>query len=494
MGKLSVLLLPLVCFFCSSLPRKAYEGRWNEVRAEIEKGADPNAVLETSGDSILFFAAEQGNMEMVRFLLAKGAKPDLASPSGETPLYGAAGSCQTEIVKLLVERGADPRKRAGSHGSVMHIAAQHCAPLIAFFASRGLSVNTENSESNELTPLMAAAASGNADGTKELLRLGADIHRRNRDNQNAFDYVFHLKNSKILILLLDHGASPILNESAFVLSFWGVDSFENMQALLRRRLITPAEALHAVVAAAPFSRGSNATEGIEIQSREEIIRKLKQTGVSIHLRDREGRTVMMTALQSGASLEFLKFLVQEGASCAGEDKKEGSALSLAVNAWEESLFSTGLASAEEILAFISTEAAKQSAQLSKSEQILRALTQGNDAGLTVVLKSGYRFQNQSTGQIALVFAAAHRGPDMLLQLLEAGALVNRPPPERHSEGMLCCLRPTALIAAAARGKTANVRFLLGKGADREARFGCCGGGIGAMDAAQNEEIKRLLAR
>lgn len=496
MRKRNVLLLSLasfVCSSCSSLPRKAYEGRWAEVRAEIEKGADPNALLETSGNSLLFFAAQQGNMEMVRFLLTRGAKPDLMSPDGETPLYGATGSCHPEIVKLLVAHGADPRKPTNFHGTVMHIAAEKCTELIGFFASRGLSANMENPESNELTPLMAAASSGNLESVRELLRLGADIHRRNRDNQNVFDYVFHLRNSDVLILLLDHGAQPVLNQTDFVLSFWGVNSFENIQALLRRKLVAPAQALHAVIAATPFSRGSIATEGTYVESREKIIQKLQQSGVSLNLKDQEGKTALMTAIQAGSFigfLDFLKFLIQQGASAVGEDNKGRSALSLAVNSYEESMLSTGVIDTEKILAFVAERAGEQRVLLSKSERILLALVQKDDASLKSVINGGYRFENQDLAQIALVYTAAHHGPENLLLLLNAGARPNRPEP--GAPGMLCCMRPTALIAAANYGKIENVRILLSKGANAGDRFGCCGGGVGALDVAKEPQIRRML--
>lgn len=482
--KSAVFLISVAFFGCAaSLPRKAYEGRWNEVRAEIEQGADPNAVLETSGHSILYFASEQGSLEMVRFLLSRGVKPDERSPSGETPLYGAVDSCHPDIAGLLLASGADPRKPDSFHGTTMHAAARNCPELIGLLASRGISVNLENPASNELTPLMAAAASGNVRSVQELLRLGADIHRRNRDNQNAFDYVFHLKNSQILILLLRNGATPVLNEKEHVLSFWGVDSFENLQALLDRQLITPAQALHAVVAAS--FRGRDANEG-QIQSREEIIRLLVKSGVPLSTRGKEGRTVLMTALESAASMDFLKFLIQEGAPVSGQDSKEQSALSLAANAYEEAIFSTGFEQAERVLELIAAEAAGQKG-LSQSERLLLALVQKDRASLKSILNS-YRFQNQDTAQIALVYAAAHHGPETVLALLESGAQPNRP----QSEGTLCCLRPTALIAAAKYGQTANVRLLLAKGARAGDRFGCCGGGIGALDAAKDVEIRTML--
>ncbi len=109
--------------------------------------------------------------------------------------------------------------------------------------------------------------------------------------------------------------------------------------------------------------------------------------------------------------------------------------------------------------------------------------------LKSALNGGYRFTNQESAQIALVYAAAHHDPDVLMLLLDAGARPNRAEPE---PGLLCCLRPTGLIAAAKHGRVGNVRLLLARGANAQERFGCCGGGIGPLDVAKDVEIRRML--
>lgn len=53
----------------------------------------------------LYFAAENGNRELVELLLTKGANPNM--PGGDAPLIVAAETGHLAIVKVLVEKGAN---------------------------------------------------------------------------------------------------------------------------------------------------------------------------------------------------------------------------------------------------------------------------------------------------------------------------------------------------------------------------------------------------
>lgn len=126
------------------------------VRMMLERGANPNlqikivpplrslrddrgpdAVLQ-AGTTALARAAKGGDVEVVRLLLAHGAKPDLPTVRGVTPMMMAAGTgyasrdsrgrYQTEdqalkIVQLLVDAGANVNLQAEDGGTALHGAA-----------------------------------------------------------------------------------------------------------------------------------------------------------------------------------------------------------------------------------------------------------------------------------------------------------------------------------------------------------------------------------
>ncbi|WCR58422.1 ankyrin repeat domain-containing protein [Wolbachia endosymbiont of Ctenocephalides felis wCfeJ] len=76
----------------------------------LKKKGDINALTSCNGDNwaLLHYAVHYDNLDMVSFLIDKGAKVDIQSKKGKTPLYLVIEEAkQLDIVKLLLDRGAD---------------------------------------------------------------------------------------------------------------------------------------------------------------------------------------------------------------------------------------------------------------------------------------------------------------------------------------------------------------------------------------------------
>jgi ankyrin repeat protein len=160
-------------------------GSWTSmdlVRHLLESGADPNARhrrgssgrgrLNYKGATPLLMAAETGDLELIRVLVAAGADP--LSPNVEhcTPLLAACGvgvlsdgdeSAGTEdeamaTAEYLLDLGADI-DAVDDHGkTVMHGAAFKSWPrLVTFLAERGADIDVWNRKNDHgWTPLMIA--------------------------------------------------------------------------------------------------------------------------------------------------------------------------------------------------------------------------------------------------------------------------------------------------------------------------------------------------
>jgi ankyrin repeat protein len=62
-------------------------------------------------------AAGAGELDVVRFLLDRGAALEKVVPGDENPLIHACEGGQAEVVRLLIERGADVNARVwADHG------------------------------------------------------------------------------------------------------------------------------------------------------------------------------------------------------------------------------------------------------------------------------------------------------------------------------------------------------------------------------------------
>lgn len=70
----------------------------------IDRGADVNA-HDAIGDSPLFYAANRGRLDLVKYLIEKGAKLE---SSATHPLIGASAAGHLEVVKYLIEEKGSP--------------------------------------------------------------------------------------------------------------------------------------------------------------------------------------------------------------------------------------------------------------------------------------------------------------------------------------------------------------------------------------------------
>lgn len=84
----------------------AAEGNTDLIRLLIERGARLN---EEDGfkQTALFYAAREGHLSAVKEMITKGAEVDHLDQIKETPLFYAASKGQKDMCQLLVENGAN---------------------------------------------------------------------------------------------------------------------------------------------------------------------------------------------------------------------------------------------------------------------------------------------------------------------------------------------------------------------------------------------------
>jgi len=166
----------------------ARSGSVDAARELIAYGANPNAdlseliVTESGGGmtiqgngagSVLIYAAESGNPEMVREILRYRPKLEMRGREGKTAVFAAGeyrssdkDGARVECLRLLAQAGAD--------------------------------VNARDNEGN--TPLHEIFLT---DVEEELLKLGADVNARNSDGETP---IFTTVDDDVIPLLIQHGA------------------------------------------------------------------------------------------------------------------------------------------------------------------------------------------------------------------------------------------------------------------------------------------------
>ncbi len=140
----------------------------------VEKKADINAKVVSSGNTPLHIAANDNKKDLVEYLLKKGANIEETNNRRMTPLQHAIQNNGIDAVQSLLAGGADVSIKTETGESCLHLAAKTGnAPLIKIFLDRRLSPNARNG--NEWTPLFFACAGGHLDAVKILVENGGDI-------------------------------------------------------------------------------------------------------------------------------------------------------------------------------------------------------------------------------------------------------------------------------------------------------------------------------
>ena len=103
----------------------AQRGDIEVVKSFLAKGSDINAFDEVSFTP-LHHAVREGHLELVKVLLGAGADVNAHEEAriGDTPLGEVAGNCSFEMARVLIAAGADPTIRGWMQLSALDRAAQ----------------------------------------------------------------------------------------------------------------------------------------------------------------------------------------------------------------------------------------------------------------------------------------------------------------------------------------------------------------------------------
>lgn len=88
----------------------------------IDRGADVGAVDDGSGATALHLAAENGRVDVMKFLLEKGADINYKNKRGHTALTLVSPRGFADAVELLVSHGADVLCKTEDDWAAIHFA------------------------------------------------------------------------------------------------------------------------------------------------------------------------------------------------------------------------------------------------------------------------------------------------------------------------------------------------------------------------------------
>jgi ankyrin repeat protein len=190
-----------------------YRGNAEVVRLLLAKGAKPNAEGEVRNDaSALFFAAMAGDVQTAKALVEAGAKPDqkmkLLGQFVSTPLLIAAANDDVAMVEFLIGRGANPNDVDADGLTALDWATlTNHAGVVQALLKGGAQVN--HVDNFGMTPLLYAASVdfGDTAVLEKLMASGADLKAKNKRGQTALDLARTFNYAKAASLLSNKIAS-----------------------------------------------------------------------------------------------------------------------------------------------------------------------------------------------------------------------------------------------------------------------------------------------
>lgn len=251
---------------------------------QLTGGDEAPALIERGGYTALLFAAQDGDVQSARLLLAAGADVKATTPDGMGALVVAAHVKHADVAEVLLEAGADPNA-AGAGYTALHVAAAAGdLPMVKVLLDHGADPNVRQLKGSPTlrvasghsmdhrmigaTPFVLAAHAGHLDVMRLLASKGADPSIPLQDGRSA------------VMVLASHGTveGPRMPDPQ------AVEAIK-----LAIQLGTPVD---------EADRGGNTALHVAATLRRDaIVQALADSGASLNARNHDGETPLAAALK-----------------------------------------------------------------------------------------------------------------------------------------------------------------------------------------------------
>lgn len=385
-----------------------------------QNGNDVNRITHDSR-TYIFWAANKGNTEVMKYLLSKGAKTNVQDSHGASPLTFAAGSGQknTAVYDLLIANGVDLKKdlnHDGANALLLSIGNDNELVLANYFQSKGLALTSKDAAGN--TAFNYAARAGNIEVMKKLLTKGV------KPTDNA-------------MIMAAMGSRQGANKP---------EVFQYLESIGIKPSVVNGEgynALHYIV------RRPGQTK---------LVKYFLDKGANVNQADEDGNTVLISAAAGNADLATIELLQPLVKDVNAANKAGATALAMAVRN-----------SAPEVVQYLLEKGANINAVDKKGNNLAYYLVDSYspqtaarfDSKLKLLQDKGFKLNApQKDGNTLYHLAVAKNNLDLLKKIAPFGADVNA----KNKEGL------TALHRAAMISKSDDVlRYLLEQGAAKDVK-------------------------
>jgi ankyrin repeat protein len=306
--------------------------------ASIEGQPDSNTPL--------IEATKRKHIDIVKTLLTKGAAVNRRDSLGRTALYFACANNSLETVTLLLQAGADPNLAIDNEYSPLFGAASRgSVPIFNCLLQKEVSFFPDPNMAHKA--LTAATRGGHFEMVVLLLKYGANPKLTNSDRDSPLFAAVAAGSVPLFTLLMQHGApffsDQLLAHHALTIAVDG--GYHEMVTLLLQAQV-PVEIV-------PFNPDAQnlliiAMQNLEGDALTNMLSLLLKHHIPLTRTNYAGNDALMLAVQA-KNIKAMHMLLDHGA-LIGQINTEGkNALTIAVDALDDTAHETGLAMASDAM-------------------------------------------------------------------------------------------------------------------------------------------------
>jgi ankyrin repeat protein len=300
----------------------AQKGDLDGIKALIEKDPELVDARDQDGRTALHWACRGVHLDVVKYLVEKGANVDAEDANRVVPLHSLATRNNAQGIAILVDKGANVDAVSYGGNTALHYAGMSdAANAVEILMAAG--ADLEIKEDYGRTPLILCARErGGPKTIKLFLEGGADVDARDKFGASALDLAAWRGKKEVVDLLLDAGAN-IPSKGPHVFHLFTQASSQGLSRLF-------GEIVKAGVDPT-FKLGSGGTLLHEAAAggSAEIIAILIDKGLDINLKDNYGWTPLHYAARDGR-LQAVEGLIAKGADIDARTIMGQSPLNVAI--------------------------------------------------------------------------------------------------------------------------------------------------------------------